>query len=612
MNILHLFSGNVFTGAVEHALELGAWQQQQGHQVWLASDFKEAPGSLPHTTIPVHDRRYRQRFRNRALLRQLVLDNDIHVVHAHSRAASAIAHGALKRTYAALVSTVHGRQHVHFSSKTFDVYGERIIAISEDLRQHLITDLRKDARKIHVLPNGLTFPESDLHELPDFFHLALIGRLSGPKGVRAAELFEQVFPRLLAHFPGLHIHIVGSAEGAIPNNGDAHLEALKTQFGDQVQIHGFLSDITPVLQSCGLVIGAGRVAIRALGMGKAVLALGEATCEGIVLPETIEQIARSNFGDTGPSEPAVAEKALLALNGFLLSATQQTHFLDSRAALQAFVRDRYALDGIGNAVQRLYEAARMQKFQPRWFPALMYHKIPDAALDTPHRIFVTKDRFARHLRFFASRGLTPVTFKDYEAVATGKRSGRQWPQKPILLTFDDGYQSVLRNAVPLMQARGWVGVMYVLADRQLTANTWDAEEASHPESRLMTTEEIRELIRKGWEIGAHTFTHPRLDTLSSDEQLMEIQGSKAVIEEQFEIPVRSFAYPFGTYTDAVVAEVRSAGYGYAVATDTGGFQIEDDRYRIFRVNIFPEESWFSLWKKTSPWYRRYYFRKRGQ
>lgn len=612
MNILHLFSGNVFTGAVEHALELGAWQQQQGHQVWLASDFKDAPGALPHTTIPVHDRRYRQRFRNRALLRQLVLDKDIQVVHAHSRAASAIAHGALKGTYAALVSTVHGRQHVHFSSKTFDVYGERVIAISEDLRQHLITDLNKDARKIHVLPNGLTFPESDNQELPDFFHLALIGRLGGPKGARAAELFEQVFPRLLTHFPALHVHIVGSAEGAIPNNGDAHLDALKTQFGDRVHIHGFLTDIGPVLQSCGLIIGAGRVAIRALGMGKAVLALGEASCEGIVLPEAMEQISQSNFGDTGPSEPTVAEKALLALNGFLLSATQQTHFLDSRRALQALVRNRYTLEQVGGAIQRLYEAARMQKFQPRWLPALMYHKIPDAPIDTPHRIFVTKDRFARHLRFFAARGLTPVTFKDYEAVATGKRSGRQWPQKPILLTFDDGYQSVLRNAVPLMQARGWVGVMYVLADRELAANNWDVAEVAHPESRLMTPEEIRELIRKGWEIGGHTFTHPRLDALLPEARSHEIRESKAAIENQFEVPVLSFAYPFGLYTDAVVQDVRDAGYGYAVATDTGGLQIEDDRYRIFRVNIFPEESWFSLWKKTASWYRRYYFRKRGQ
>ena len=58
--------------------------------------------------------------------------------------------------------------------------------------------------------------------------------------------------------------------------------------------------------------------------------------------------------------------------------------------------------------------------------------------------------------------------------------------------------------------------------------------------------------------------------------------------------------------------VREAGFALGVATDTGGLTIEDDRMQVFRVNMFPNESTSSLFKKTSPWYRKYYRWKRGK
>ena len=87
--------------------------------------------------------------------------------------------------------------------------------------------------------------------------------------------------------------------------------------------------------------------------------------------------------------------------------------------------------------------------------------------------------------------------------------------------------------------------------------------------------------------------------------------SRKNIEETLATKVISFAYPYGKKDERIKYLTSKAGYDYAVATDSGGLTIEDDHFEIFRVNIFPEDGWFQLYKKTSSWYRNYYLRKRG-
>jgi peptidoglycan/xylan/chitin deacetylase (PgdA/CDA1 family)/glycosyltransferase involved in cell wall biosynthesis len=612
MNILHVFSANLFTGSVDHALELAAWQQANGHTVLLASDFLLAPRGLPHVTVPVHNRKYLQRMRNAKALRNLVKEHGIHVVHAHSRAASATAYRGLKGLKTALVSTIHGRQHIHFKSKNFDPYGEKIICVSETLREHLISELRKDERKTVVIPNGLRFPEEHIEGPVNLMSVALIGRLSGPKGAQAAVLMEHVFPQLLERHPSLTISIVGGSDGPIPKGGDAALAALKHQFGERITAPGFVEDIGPSIQDAGLVIGAGRVALRALHAGRPVAALGEAAYSGIVSLKNVERLAVGNFGDTGETEELEPEAVLQELDAFFGEMYYRKAVEEDAPGLAEWVDQNYNLERVAPQIMRIYTEARMRRLQPDWMPVLMYHKVPDAEINTPHRIFVTRERFAQHLRWMAKRGLTPVTFSDYEAVAWGERMDIQWPKKPVVLTFDDGYTSVHRNALPLMQERGWRGVLYLLGDGAADRNFWDAAESEDPESQLMGEEQARDMVRAGWDLGAHTMTHPHLDKMPPDEAKREIRESRLQLEERYGVPVKTFAYPYGSYNDDVVRAVWEAGYDMAVATDTGGLRLEDDRYRIFRVNMFPEEGWFSLRKKTSGWYRRYYFRKRGK
>ncbi len=651
MRILHVLSAEFYAGSVAYAVQLAEAHRAAGHAVWLLSD---APNPLPtgatQRTAPISDRRYAARWRNLRRIRALVQQEQIDVVHAHARAASWVCHAALRGLPVPLVSTVHGRQHLHASTSLFDVYGDRVIAICANLRAHLVAEVKMDAAKIVEIPNGVGFfneglagfpsprtasfnvgphppapspkkergsqtpenyPPSTRYQAPGTEQrLSFIGRFNGGKGERAAGLLQHVFPALLAGFPGLRLALVGGELQHLPDAGKTALAALQAAFDERVEVVGFTDDVPGWLGRSTLVVGAGRVAIEALGAGCPVLALGEAGSEGIVTEATFATAAASNFGDIAARQQPHGvdfKQILIEIQQFLAQPVPVP------AALAARVRAHYNLAAVAARVLLVYEAARMQRIHPQHIPVLMYHKVPDVAPATKHQIFVTKDNFARHLAFFRRRGLTPITFADYLAFARAQRPLADFPKRPVILTFDDGYEDNYVNLLPLMQHYGYRGVLYLLGDFAADHNHWDlAADPTEPRAALMSEAQKHAFVAAGWEIGAHTLSHPHLPALPLPEAIAEIKASKQALEARLHLVIETFAYPYGDLNAALKNAVQAAGFALGVATDTGGLRLEDDRMQVFRVNMFPNETWLSLYKKTSVWYRAYYLRKRGR
>ncbi|MGI4832903.1 MAG: glycosyltransferase [Janthinobacterium lividum] len=612
MRILHVLSADFFAGSVAYAVALAEAHRRQGHQVWLASDAASLPTGATLVQLPISRRKYKQRWRNIRALRALMQAENIDVVHAHSRAASWVSYWAVRGLGVPLVSTVHGRQHLHASTSLFDIYGDKVIAICENLARHLREEVKMQPEKIAVIPNGVAFSDvpAPPGPVPAGLRLAFIGRFNGPKGERAAALFEHVFPALLREFGTLRVALIGGELSHLPASGQAALGALQTEFGARVEVVGFSSDVPGWLQKTNLVVGAGRVAIEALGAGVPALALGEACYAGPITAASYAAAAASNFGDILPQVglAAVSWPQVLADARAALAAPAPVAM-----ALQAQVRHDYDLTRIAGRVLGVYEAARMQLAVPHWLPVLMYHKIPDAAPASQHQTFVTKDNFARHLAFFQRHKFTALTFADYQDFASGRRPLREFPRKPLILTFDDGYLDNYHNLLPLMQQAGYRGVLYLLGDFDLRHNAWDlAADPTEPRAELMSEAQKAAFVAAGWEIGAHTLSHPHLPALPAAAAAHELSASKAALEQRLDIEVQSFAYPYGDLSPATKRLVAEAGFRYAVATDTGGLHLEDDRLQIFRVNVFPHDTLASLYKKTASWYRRYYRRKRGK
>jgi peptidoglycan/xylan/chitin deacetylase (PgdA/CDA1 family)/glycosyltransferase involved in cell wall biosynthesis len=626
MRILHVFSANFFAGSVAYAVHLAEAHRAQGHQVWLLSDSDMLPTGAPQLKAPISNRRYGQRLRNIGTIRQLVRAEQIEVVHAHSRAASWVSYFALLGTKVPLVSTVHGRQHLHASTGLFDMYGDKVIAICSNLKTHLTHEVQMDGAKIVAIPNGIAFDNSneevrmrneELDKGNSSFlvphpslspRISFIGRFNGGKGERAAALLQHVFPALLAEFADLRLALIGGELEQLPAAGKTALTALQEQFGSRIEVVGFTDDVAGWLERSTLVVGAGRVAIEALGAGRNVLALGEACYAGLVNEGSFEAAAASNFGDISARvmPGTVDYGALLADAQAFLRRPQPV-----TAALQQQVQAHYGLASVAAAVLEVYQSARMQKALPAYIPVLMYHKIPEAPLATKHQIYVTRDNFERHLAYFRKRGLTPITFADYLQFARGEKPLAEFPPRPIILTFDDGYTDNYTNLLPLMRRYGYRGVLYLLGDFDVRYNKWDADfDPTEPRSEIMDAAQKQEFVAAGWEIGAHTMSHPHLTALPPAEAAAEIERSKASLETALNTQVVSFAYPFGDCNAAVKQAVRAAGFALGIATDTGGMHLEDDRMQVFRVNMFPNETTSSLFKKTSVWYRKYYRWKR--
>jgi peptidoglycan-N-acetylglucosamine deacetylase len=124
--------------------------------------------------------------------------------------------------------------------------------------------------------------------------------------------------------------------------------------------------------------------------------------------------------------------------------------------------------------------------------------------------------------------------------------------KPSVVTtsWDDGHRSDLRLA-QMLKEHGLMGTFYI-----------SPENHEFGREDLLTPRQVRDLS-SDFEIGAHTLTHPRLPVISEDQARKEIVGSKVMLEQVTGRAVRSFCYPYGSYTDVHVQLVKDAGYGYA-------------------------------------------------
>jgi peptidoglycan/xylan/chitin deacetylase (PgdA/CDA1 family) len=201
-------------------------------------------------------------------------------------------------------------------------------------------------------------------------------------------------------------------------------------------------------------------------------------------------------------------------------------------------------------------------------PVLMYHVIadPPAGAAWPH-LFVSPAEFAAQVDWLERRGFTAVTltqvWKNWH-----HRGGL--PARPVVLTFDDGYRSVATRALPILRRRGWPAVLNL--------------KVGNLERGSFTDADVRKLLGAGWELGAHTFTHPDLRTLDDAALEREVAGSRAEIRKRFGVRVDFFCYPAGRYDERVIAAVRRAGF-LGATTTREGLATADDPFELRRIRI---------------------------
>ena len=220
----------------------------------------------------------------------------------------------------------------------------------------------------------------------------------------------------------------------------------------------------------------------------------------------------------------------------------------------------------------------MNDAPPVRVPVLMYHEIAEAA-ETASRLAVTPAAFAAQLDYLSSAGFTPVTAGQLSARLAG--TDVALPARPVVLTFDDGYEDFHRQALPLLTQHHFTATLFVTTGWSQDADMRRTAEAG----RMLNRTQLAEAAAAGVEIGAHTRRHPALDQLPRQLVREELVTSKRWLEDQLGLAVPGLAYPFG-YSSAEVRDVaRDAGYGYACAVGNALTGPASDRFARPRLTV---------------------------
>jgi hypothetical protein len=164
VKILHVLSGDLVTGSETSAAALIRRQIALGHRVFIAAGSFQQKTNAKFFSVPIYRRTPWSRLANILTLTGIIQKEGIDLVHAHSRAASWVSHWACRWTGTAYLSTLHGRQHLHFTSRRFNIYGPRAIAVCEDIQDQMLRETRVfEPGKLVVIRNGIELPTGRNH-----------------------------------------------------------------------------------------------------------------------------------------------------------------------------------------------------------------------------------------------------------------------------------------------------------------------------------------------------------------------------------------------------------------------------------------------------------------
>jgi peptidoglycan/xylan/chitin deacetylase (PgdA/CDA1 family) len=205
-------------------------------------------------------------------------------------------------------------------------------------------------------------------------------------------------------------------------------------------------------------------------------------------------------------------------------------------------------------------------------PILMYHVIAAPPPGAPFPgLYVPPAEFAEQMQALKSAGWHAVTLD--EVAANWRNGASLGAGKPIVLTFDNGYQSQFTQALPVLRRLGWVG------DENIQLS------GLPPSQGGLGDGEIRGLIAAGWELDTQGLSHADLITLGAEQLHREVAITRGVLQRRYHVPVNWFCYPSGHYDSTVIAAVRAAGYVGSTTVVPGWASPSDDADRLPRLRV---------------------------
>lgn len=238
------------------------------------------------------------------------------------------------------------------------------------------------------------------------------------------------------------------------------------------------------------------------------------------------------------------------------------------------------------------------------FPTVLaYHLIdrrPDAGI-----AWTTPARFEKQIAWLADMGYRSLSLSDYLQHPSAAN------EKCVVITFDDGYRSLLQYALPILARYHFSATVFVIAGYVGRANAWDVK-FFLPRFAHLDWNELRELTAAGWEIGSHSLNHDYLPALTDDELRRDLVDSRKILAERLQTPIRHLSLPFGRGSERVYQTARDAGYesvsilgsGHSsssfipLISRRGVYLLDSMRSFRRRVEAPPDSSW-QYWRQRA-------------
>ena len=203
-------------------------------------------------------------------------------------------------------------------------------------------------------------------------------------------------------------------------------------------------------------------------------------------------------------------------------------------------------------------------------PVLTYHVIatPPASAQLPE-LFVDPNTFNAQMEWLRAQGYQGVSLNQ---VYNAWFQGAQLPEKPVVISFDDGYRGQYVYARPELRKLGWPGVLSAISGK-----------IGQPDAELSDSM-VRTMINDGWELDSHTVHHLDLTMLNPSQLQTEIDGSRTDLQQRFHQPVNFFCYPVGRYDSQAIRAVKDAGY-LGATTEDEGLADKSEIYTLKRIRV---------------------------
>jgi peptidoglycan/xylan/chitin deacetylase (PgdA/CDA1 family) len=210
--------------------------------------------------------------------------------------------------------------------------------------------------------------------------------------------------------------------------------------------------------------------------------------------------------------------------------------------------------------------ATVVKGTSKSIPILMYHSIE---YEKDNGLRIPKEKFRNQMQYLKDNKFTPISLDElYDAMVANKHL----PQKPIVITFDDGYVDNYINAYPVLKEFNFKATIFMVSGCINSPS-------------YLNDNQLKELEENNIAIESHSVNHFRMNELNYEEQKSEIVTSKKVLEKLLKKEIKYFAYPYGRFSDSTEKLLEEAGYILAVTTVEGSANKSDGIYKLNRFYI---------------------------